>query len=104
MESTEKEGLNLNADPVLTRMINRIGFAGKDVLEPGCGDGQFTLTYLTEANYILCSDPDSEKIEYLKAEWAKSYETSVLDARPERIQDVPLLANLFDVAVFSRSL
>ena len=86
-------------DPV----ISQINFAGKDVLEIGCGTGGFTLEYLTQANFILGIDPDGEAIDYLKAHWPKPLQDSLVDFRPGDIVDFPLPKGAFDIAVFSHS-
>ena len=99
--------------------LSRISFAGKDVLEIGCGAGGFTLEHLKQANSILGIDPDAESIETLKAEWSEQ----CLDARVDFCQgevfvfrqgevfmfrqgdvvDFPLPEEAFDIAVFAKS-
>ncbi|MFB0546210.1 MAG: class I SAM-dependent methyltransferase [Anaerolineae bacterium] len=86
-------------DPV----IGRIDFAGKDVLEIGCGDGGFTLDYLTRASYILGLDPDAEAIERLRAQWPGPSQDSSVDFRVGGVPDFPLPERAFDIAVFSHS-
>ncbi len=86
-------------DPV----VSRISFAGKDVLEIGCGTGCFTLEYLTQANSILGIDTDSEAIDSLKAQWPGPLQNGLSDFRPGDIVDFPLVEETFDIAVFSHS-
>ena len=101
MESTEKESMDdSHKDPV----ISGINFDGQDVLEIGSGAGVFTLKHLIGAKSILCLDPKSKAIDDLKAQWAKSSQSSPLDARPGKIEEFPLPEDSFDIAVFSHSL
>lgn len=86
-------------DPV----ISRINFAGKDVIEIGCGTGGFTLEYLKQANSILGIDLDSEAIDYLKAEWSKQLQNDRGDFRLGDIVDFLLPKEAFDIAIFSDS-
>ena len=86
-------------DPV----IDQIDFAGKDVLEIGCGTGSFTLEYLTQANSVLGIDRDIEAIDYLKAHWPKPLQDNLIDFRPGDVVDLQLSKEAFDIAVFSHS-
>jgi SAM-dependent methyltransferase len=110
-------------DPV----ISRINFAGKDILEIGCGAGAFTLEHLKQANSILGIDPDNEAIETLKAEWSKQSLDARVDFRQGEgfmfrqgegfmfrqgegfmfrqgdVVDFPLPKEAFDIAVFAKS-
>jgi ubiquinone/menaquinone biosynthesis C-methylase UbiE len=86
-------------DPV----IGQINFAGRDVLEIGCGTGGFTLTHLTQANSILGIDPDARAIDRLKAQWPIPSQDSSVDFRVGDIRDFPLPERAFDIAVFSHS-
>lgn len=100
MERIKKEDRDSSKDPVL----GRINFDGRDVLEIGSGSGAFTLEHLTGARSLLCLDPESKAIEDLKAQWARSAQSTPLDARPGKIEDVALPEGAFDIAVFSHSL
>ena len=100
MKRIKKEDRDSSKDPVLSR----INFDGQDVLEIGSGSGAFTLEHLTRDKSILCLDPESKAIECLKAQWASSAQSTPLDARPGKIEDVALPEEAFDIAVFSHSL
>jgi len=87
-------------DPV----VSRVTFAGKDVLEVGCGSGKFTLLHLTPASSVLGIDPNQEAIDGLRAKWAEVAANARGDFRAGDITVFPLLQEAFDVAVFARSL
>ena len=84
-------------------VISRSNFDGKDVLEIGCGYGGFTFEYLTGANFLLGIDPDSEAIDYLKAQWADPLPDRSADFQVGNIVDFLLPRESFDIAIFSHS-
>jgi SAM-dependent methyltransferase len=86
----------------LDSVKDRIDFAGKDVLEIGCGSGGFTLEYLTECHSVLGIDLNPEAIERLRTEWPR-LGSSPVDFRVADIVSFPLPENAFDIAVFSHS-
>ena len=92
-----------SVDQYVDPVLSRISFAGKDVLEIGCGAGGFTLEHLKQAHSILGIDPDAESIETLKAEWSKFQLSTQVDFRQGDAIDFPLPAEAFDVAVFAKS-
>jgi ubiquinone/menaquinone biosynthesis C-methylase UbiE len=95
------EGGNVNSeDPIVSRII----FAGKDVLEVGCGSGRFTLKHLTGADSILGIDPNEEAINCLRAKWAELAASNCSDFRPGDITAFALPKDAFDIAVCSDSL
>jgi cyclopropane fatty-acyl-phospholipid synthase-like methyltransferase len=78
------------------------GFAGKRVLEIGCGNGRMTWRYAHHAAYVLGIDPDPEQIEQAKQDTPSQLRDSVafltagvLDFETRR---------QFDTAIFSWSL
>ena len=53
----------IDPEGVETRVIHElIDFAGKDVLEIGCGDGRMTWRYADVAASVLAFDPDESAI------------------------------------------
>lgn len=84
-------------------VIGRINFAGRDVLEIGCGSGRFTLDYLTQAHSILGIDPDPEAIDRLREQWPRPLGGSPVDFCVGDVRDFSLPEEAFDIAVFSHS-
>jgi 2-polyprenyl-3-methyl-5-hydroxy-6-metoxy-1,4-benzoquinol methylase len=84
-------------------LISWINFAGKDVLEIGCGAGAFTLEHLKQANSILGIDPDEEAIETLKTEWSNLQLDTRVDFQTGNVIDFLLPEETFDVVVFAKS-
>ena len=76
-----------------------VAFAGRRVLEIGCGDGRLTLRYADAAASVLAIDPDQEAVAALAAERLPTVETRAIGA--ERL-DLP--AESVDVVLFSWSL
>ena len=73
-------------------------FAGRRVLEIGCGDGRLTGRYAHKAASILAIDPDPDAIARLAAEWP------AIDARAIPIDRLQLPPRSVDVVLFSWSL
>ena len=73
-------------------------FAGRRVLEIGCGDGRLTRRYARETASITAIDPDPDAIARLAAEWP------AIDARAIPIDRLELSARTVDVVLFSWSL
>jgi ubiquinone/menaquinone biosynthesis C-methylase UbiE len=84
-------------------VVNQVNFDDKDVLEIGCGQGDFTLAYLKNARSVLGVDPGAEAIEEIKARWSRTLQTASADFRCGKIEDLPLPDESFDCVVFSRS-
>ena len=80
----------------LARMIP--SFAGRRVLEIGCGDGRVTRLFAAAAASVVAIDPDAEAIDHLRAELPG------VDARAIGIADLDLPPHSVDVAIFSWSL
>lgn len=93
----DPEGAHLAA---LRRLAD---FAGRRVLELGCGDGRLTLPVAAEAAAVLAFDPDAEAVErarrLLPAELASRVEYRVASG-----WDIHLERHSFDLALFSWSL
>jgi 16S rRNA A1518/A1519 N6-dimethyltransferase RsmA/KsgA/DIM1 with predicted DNA glycosylase/AP lyase activity len=80
----------------LARMVP--SFAGRDVLEIGCGDGRLTRKYARAAAHVIAIDTDVEDIDQLRRE------LPFVDARPVGIHDLALPPHSVDVAIFAWSL
>jgi ubiquinone/menaquinone biosynthesis C-methylase UbiE len=85
-----------NESRALLRMVP--SFAGRRVLEVGCGDGRVTRLYAGSAASVVAIDPKAESIEALRAEFPG------VDARSVGILDLELPPRSVDVAIFSWSL
>jgi 16S rRNA A1518/A1519 N6-dimethyltransferase RsmA/KsgA/DIM1 with predicted DNA glycosylase/AP lyase activity len=80
----------------LARMVP--SFAGRKVLEIGCGDGRLTRKYARAAAQVIAIDTDLEDIDQLRRE------LPFVDARPVGIHDLALPPHSVDVAIFAWSL
>ena len=86
------------------RAIHRlVDFAGKDVLEIGCGDGRLTRNYFSEASSVLAIDNNQDKLEIARGQTIAGdrpqlqfQETSILELESDR--------SSFDIIIFSRSI
>jgi 2-polyprenyl-3-methyl-5-hydroxy-6-metoxy-1,4-benzoquinol methylase len=75
-------------------------FAGRRVLEVGCGDGRLTRRYADVADYVLAIDPDAAAIAALSADMPPGR----VDARAAEFLDARLPSASFDVVLFAWSL
>jgi ubiquinone/menaquinone biosynthesis C-methylase UbiE len=93
----DPEGAHLGA---LHRLAN---FAGREVLELGCGDGRLTRGIAADARHVLAFDPDAEAVakgrESLPAELAERVEFRVASGTEVEVEPAS-----FDLVVFSWSL
>ncbi len=86
------------------RAIHRlVDFAGKDVLEIGCGDGRLTRSYLSEASSVLAIDNNQDKLKIARSQISATYhqqlhfqESSILELESDK--------SSFDIIIFSRSI
>ena len=85
-----------NESRALARMVP--SFAGRRVLEIGCGDGRVTRLYAASAASVVAIDPKAESVAALRAE------LPAVDARAIGIEDLDLPPHSFDVVIFSWSL
>lgn len=85
-----------NESRALSRMVP--SFAGRRVLEIGCGDGRVTRLYASSAASVIAIDPKAESIDSLRAEFPD------VDARVMGIDELELPPQSVDVAIFSWSL
>ena len=84
-------------------LIDRRNFKGKDVVEIGCGYGDFTLNHLVEVKSILAIDPNVEAIIELSSQWSKSHKGNSFDFQVGDIKEIQLQDEVFDIAVFAHS-
>jgi len=76
-------------------------FAGKRVLEIGCGDGRLTWLYADRAARVVAIDPDEEEI--ARAQKDRPHDLRV-EFRAVGIADYAAPDAVFDVAILSWSL
>jgi len=76
-----------------------VSFAGRRVLEVGCGDGRLTLRYAHAAASVVAIDPDEESVAALAAEGLPNVET-----RAVGVERVELAPRSIDVVLFAWSL
>ncbi len=87
-----------------TRVIHDlIDFAGKDVVEIGCGDGRMTWRYASVTASVLGIDPDESEISDAKAATPRELSDRVT-FRAADVCTVKLAEDSFDVAVLAWSL
>ena len=94
----------LDPDGNETRVIHElVDFAGKDVIEIGCGDGRMTWRYASVTASVLGIDPDESLI--VKANAAIPPELSGrVTFRSEDVCSAKFPEASFDVAVLAWSL
>ena len=87
-----------------TRVLHDlIDFAGKDVLEIGCGDGRMTWRFADSARSVLALDPEAQSIAEAQGV-ATAQSRSNVRFQVGDITTAKLPPVTFDVAVFSWSL
>ena len=80
----------------LARMVP--SFAGRRVLEIGCGDGRLTRKYAQGAAHVIAIDTDAEGIAELRRE------LPFVDARVVGVHDLVLAPHSVNIAIFAWSL
>lgn len=78
-------------------------FAGKRVLEIGCGDGRLTWRYAEHAEHVVAIDPDGEEIKYALEDRPPALRNRV-EFLAAGIADFEPPVDLFDVAILSWAL
>ena len=100
---TDRGGI-FDPEGVETRTIHDlIDFAGKDVLEIGCGDGRMTWRYAESTRSVLAIDPDEDSIAVAREQTPGKLKSRVA-FMAAGITDVELAENGFDVAILSWSI
>lgn len=103
MDLFEMAGVALDPEEAETRALHDlIDFAGKDVLEIGCGDGRLTRRFASGARSVLGVDPDVEGVAQASAQLPESCLNATFQVAD--ITTVKLPADAFDLAVLSWSL
>ncbi|MDA1035878.1 MAG: class I SAM-dependent methyltransferase [Chloroflexi bacterium] len=82
---------------------NLIDFAGKDVLEVGCGEGRMTWRFADIARSVLAIDPDEDSIAIAREQTPRMLRNRVA-FMAAGITDVALSENAFDIAILSWSI
>ena len=84
--------------------LRRLGaFAGRRVLEMGCGDGRLTLGIARDAAHVLAFDPDADAIDRAR----RSLPDELVDRVSYEVataNEIELAPHSFDLVVFSWSL
>ncbi len=91
-EDTETKALHDYAD-----------FTGKRVLEIGCGDGRLTWRYADWAASVVAIDPDADDIA-TAIEDCPAELRGKIDFRVQRLEELSIPAEKFDLALLSWSL
>ena len=78
-------------------------FAGKRVLEIGCGDGRLTWRYADRAAHIVAIDPEADDIA-TAIEECPDHLRERIEFRTSRIEEFDPPQELFDIALLSWSL
>jgi 2-polyprenyl-3-methyl-5-hydroxy-6-metoxy-1,4-benzoquinol methylase len=76
-----------------------VSFAGRRVLEIGCGEGRLTARYAASAASVTAIDPDSEAVAALVEAGIPNVE-----ARALGVEELDLPAHSADVVLFAWSL
>lgn len=69
-----------------------VSFAGRRVVEIGCGEGRLTARYAAQAATVLAIDPDADAIDALAAEQMPNVVARVLGV--EQLDGAPHSADL----------
>jgi ubiquinone/menaquinone biosynthesis C-methylase UbiE len=85
-----------NEARALSRMVP--SFAGRRVLEIGCGDGRVTRLFAGSAASVVAIDPKAQSIDAFRADFP------AVDARAIGIEQLDLPPHSIDIAIFSWSL
>lgn len=91
------------AEEEIKAVKKHVSFAGKDVLEIGCGDGRITRNYWSEPRLLVAVDPDDEAL----AEASKSLPDSLsknVRFQVGKAEKLDFSKDSFDVVFFTWSL
>jgi len=76
----------------------QVSFAGRRVLEIGCGDGRLTRRYALMAASVIAVDSDADAVAEL------AHDQPTVDARPISIEQLQLPPHSVDLVLFAWSL
>jgi ubiquinone/menaquinone biosynthesis C-methylase UbiE len=94
----------LDPEEAETRVIHDlIDFAGKDVLDVGCGDGRMTWRFAEQARSVLGLDPVAASVEQARRD-TPAHLRSKVTFQVGDITEAQLPAAAFDVVALSWSL
>ena len=97
-------GVTIDPEGTETRTLHElVDFAGKDVVEIGCGDGRMTWRYAELARSVLGLDPNEASIAGAREQIPENLQASVT-FRVGNVESVGLPDRGFDVAILSWSL
>ena len=97
-------GVTIDPEGTETRILrDLVDFAGKDVVEVGCGDGRMTWRYAELARSVLGLDPNEDRITEARQQVPETPKPSV-SFRTGTVQSVGLRDEGFDIAILSWSL
>ena len=84
------------------RLHDYVVFAGKRVLEVGCGDGRLTWRYANAARHVTGIDLDGDELRIARIERASNLENTVALAQADSVR-LPFRSEAFDLAIFAWS-
>ena len=95
---------SIDPEGVETKVIHGlVDFAGKDVVEVGCGDGRLTWRFADAAASVLAFDPDEAVIVAAREQTPPALRDRVT-FRVADMASVRLAAGSYDVSVLSWSI
>lgn len=100
----ETMGVTIDPEGTETRILHElVDFAGKDVVEVGCGDGRMTWCYADLTRSVLGIDPNEDRTRDARERTPDTLRPSV-SFRAGDVQSVGLPDEGFDIAILSWSL
>ena len=88
---------------ISTKLLEKVGISGKEVLDLGCGTGVLSLLALEKgAAKMVCSDISKTMIDQCRAKIAlKGYSDKIIEFREMDAESLPLSDNSVDVIISS---
>ncbi|HJZ71051.1 MAG TPA: methyltransferase domain-containing protein [Vicinamibacterales bacterium] len=83
----------------IAALAGAVSFAGRRVLEIGCGEGRLTARYAAAAANVIAIDADAEAVAALAAERMPN-----VDARALGVEQLDLAPHSADIVLFAWSL
>jgi ubiquinone/menaquinone biosynthesis C-methylase UbiE len=97
-------GVTIDPEGTETRILHElVDFAGKDVVEIGCGDGRMTWRYAELARSVLALDPNEERITEARERTPETLK-AIVTFRAGDATSAGLPEKGFNVAILSWSL